>query len=61
MQEEKLKLLQKDIDEALETIENMEDGLKNDDLSKDMVKEKFLYLSQKLEELETILKSEGIL
>jgi len=61
MQEEKLKLLQKDIDEALETIENMENGLKNEDLSTDVVKEKFLYLSQKLEELETILKSEGIL
>ncbi|MBL4936379.1 hypothetical protein JK636_11460 [Clostridium sp. YIM B02515] len=61
MQEEKLKLLQKDIDEALETIENMEDGLKNEGLSTDVVKEKFLYLSQKLEELETILKSEGIL
>ncbi len=61
MQEEKLKLLQKDIDEALETIENMEDGLKNEGLSTDVVKEKFLYLSQKLEQLETILKSEGIL
>lgn len=61
MKEDNLKTLQKDIDEALETIETMENSLKNESLSKDTVKEKFLFLSQKLQELETILKSEGLL
>lgn len=61
MKEDNLKLVQKDINEALETIEAMEENLKNDDISKDNVKEKFMFLSQKLNELESILKSEGIL
>jgi hypothetical protein len=61
MKEDNLKLAQKDIDEALKTIENMEEDLKNEALSKDEVKEKFIFLSQKLQELENILKTEGIL
>ena len=61
MKEDNLKLVQKDIDEALETIEEMEKDLKSDGLPKDTVKEKFLFLSQKLNELEEILKNEGIL
>lgn len=61
MKEDNLKTLQKDIDEALETIESMENSLKNESLSKETVKEKFIFLSQKLQELETILKSEGLL
>ena len=59
MKEDNLKLVQKDIDEALEAIEEMEKDLKSDDLPKDTVKEKFLFLSQKLNELEEILKNEG--
>ncbi|MCM8709469.1 hypothetical protein M2651_00330 [Clostridium sp. SYSU_GA19001] len=61
MKEDNLKLLQKDIDEALLTIENMEEDLKKEVLSKDSVKEKFMFLSKKLQDLEAILKSEGIL
>lgn len=61
MKEDNLKILQKDIDEALETIDNMEKNLKNEDFSKELVKEKFNFLSQKLQDLENILKSEGIL
>jgi hypothetical protein len=61
MKEDSLKTLQKDIDEALETIETMENSLKTESLSKETVKEKFIFLSQKLQELETILKSEGLL
>jgi hypothetical protein len=61
MKEDNLKLVQKDIDEALEAIEEMEKDLKCDDLPKESVKEKFLFLSQKLNELEEILKNEGIL
>jgi hypothetical protein len=61
MKEENLKLVQQDIDEALATIEDMEEHLKNEVLTKDDVKEKFIFLSQKLQELESILITEGIL
>jgi len=61
MKEDNLKQVQKDINEALETIEEMEDNLNNDELIKDTVKEKFLFLTKKLTELENILKSEGII
>lgn len=61
MKEDNLKLVQKDIDEALATIEDMEEDLKNETLSKDSVKEKFMFLSQKLQDLENILITEGIL
>ncbi len=61
MKEDNLKLVQQDIDEALATIEDMEENLKNEALSKDDVKEKFMFLSQKLQELENILKTEGII
>jgi hypothetical protein len=61
MKEDNLKLAQQDIDEALEAIENLEADLKNESVSKDEVKEKFVYLSEKLNKLESILKSEGIL
>lgn len=61
MKEDNLKLLQKDIDEALEAIETMEKNLKQEEFSKEAVKEKFVFLSQKLQELENILKSEGII
>jgi hypothetical protein len=61
MKEDNLKLVQQDIDEALATIEDMEEDLRNEALSKDEVKEKFMFLSQKLQELENILKTEGII
>lgn len=61
MKEDNLKLVQKDINEALETIEEMEENLKGEAISKDNVKEKFLLLSQKLMDLENVLKSEGII
>jgi hypothetical protein len=61
MKEDSLKLVQKDINEALETIESMEENLKSEELTNDNVKEQFLFLTQKLSELESILKLEGIL
>jgi hypothetical protein len=61
MKEDNLKLVHQDIDEALATIEDMEMDLKKEVLSKDDVKEKFMFLSQKLQELENILKIEGII
>jgi hypothetical protein len=61
MKEDNLKLVQQDIDEALATIEDMEKDLKKEALSRDDVKEKFMFLSQKLQELEDILKTEGII
>ncbi|SKA91094.1 hypothetical protein SAMN05428976_11610 [Clostridium sp. USBA 49] len=61
MKEDSLKIVQKDIDEALEMVESMEKNLSQQSFSKETVKEKFVFLSQKLQELESILKSEGIL
>jgi hypothetical protein len=61
MKEDNLKLVHQDIDEALATIEDMEMDLKKEVLSKDDVKERFMFLSQKLQELENILKTEGII
>lgn len=61
MKEDNLKQVQKDINEALETIEEMENNLNGEELVKDAVKEKFLFLTKKLNELESILKSEGII
>lgn len=61
MKETNLKLAQKDIDEALSVIESMEESLSNQNLSKDVLKEKFVFLAEKVQELESILKEEGIL
>lgn len=61
MKEDNLKQVQNDINEALETIESMEENLKSADLTKDDVREQFLFLTEKLTELENILKLEGIL
>lgn len=61
MKENNLKLAQKDIDEALVTIESMEKTLVKEDISKDDIKEKFVFLTTKIQELEQILKDEGIL
>ncbi|WP_024614140.1 hypothetical protein [Clostridium sp. Ade.TY] len=61
MREENLKLVQQDIDEALKTVEALEEGIDKDEISKDDIKEKFLSLNNKLQQLEDILKNEGIL
>lgn len=61
MDENKLKLAQADIDEAIKTIEDLEDGIDNDNLSGDLLKEKFVSLTEKVKELELVLKEEGII
>lgn len=61
MKEENLKLVQQDIDEALKTVEDLEEGIDNENMSKDDIKDRFLSLSNKLQQLEDILKTEGIL
>ncbi|MBC2581265.1 hypothetical protein [Clostridium sp. DJ247] len=61
MKEDSLKLAQKDIDEALTTIEAMEENISNSNLSKENLKEKFVFLSEKIQQLEKILIEEGIL
>ncbi len=60
MREENLKLVQQDIDEALKTVEALEEGIDKDEISKDDIKEKFLSLNNKLQQLEDILKEEVI-
>lgn len=61
MKEENLKIAQKDIDDALKTVEDMVNFIDEADLSKDVLKEKFIALTEKVQELENILKVEGIL
>ncbi|MCI6692255.1 MAG: hypothetical protein MR510_07200 [Clostridium sp.] len=61
MKESNLKLAQKDIDEALQTVEDMVNFIDDTDLPKDMLREKFLTLTEKVQELENILKIEGII
>ena len=61
MKDSNLKLAQKDIDEALKTVEEIESFTNQENLPKEILKEKFITLTQKVEELEDILKIEGIL
>lgn len=61
MDEKNLKLAQQDIDEALQTVEAIEKSLDSDGLSKDNLKKQFLVLTEKVQELEDILKTEGII
>lgn len=61
MKESNLNAAQRDIEEALLAIETMEEILKDESLSKDAIKEKFVFLSGKVQQLESILKEEGIL
>lgn len=61
MKEENLKIAQKDIDDALKTVEDMVNFIDEADLSKDVLREKFITLTEKVQELENILKVEGIL
>lgn len=61
MKEDNIKVAQKDIDEALATVETLEKSIDSDSLSKNELKDKFNSLSQKVQEIEDILKKEGIL
>ena len=62
MREENLKLAQQDIEEALKTDRRFsKKSIDTDAISKDAIKEKFVSLSDKLQKLENILKTEGIL
>ncbi len=61
MKEHSLKLAQRDIDEALTAVENIQKSLGCEDSSKEEMKESFMVLSKKVNELENLLKEEGIL
>ncbi len=61
MKEDRIKQAQQEINEALETVENIENNLAKDPLSKKDLKEKFLKLNEKVNELEILLKTEGII
>ena len=54
MKEDNLKLAQKDIDDALDTIEALEKTIKETPLSKDVLKESFYILSRKVDKIEDI-------
>ena len=60
MKESNLKLAQRDIEEALRTVEEMEEFVDTIDAPKEVLKEKFYTLTQKVQQLEDILKNEGI-
>ena len=61
MNESNLKLAQQDIDEALKTVEEIEVFVTENSEKKEILKEKFVSLSEKVQKLEDILKTEGIL
>ncbi|SHK06701.1 hypothetical protein SAMN02745163_03139 [Clostridium cavendishii DSM 21758] len=61
MNEDNLKLAQQDVEEALKAVESLETYMDKEDLPKEILKEKFLTLTEKVQALEDILKSEGIL
>ena len=61
MEKNNLKLAQKGIDDALDTINALEKSIKQTPISKDILKESFYTLSKKVDEIENILKNEGIL
>ena len=61
MKETNLKIAQQDIEDALKTVEDIEKVINEDGSSKDIIKEKFESLNEKVKKLEVILKSEGII
>jgi len=61
MNEINLKIAQQDVEEALKTVEDMEKFINYSGDSKQQLKEKFICLSDRVQNLENILKSEGIL
>lgn len=61
MNDSNLKIAQQDVEEALKTVEDMEKFINADEPSREQLKEKFICLSDRVQKLENILKSEGIL
>jgi hemerythrin-like domain-containing protein len=61
MEDSNLKIAQQDVEEALKTVEDMEKFINDNEPSKEQLKEKFICLSNRVQNLENILKSEGIL
>lgn len=61
MKDSQIKLAQQEVDEALDTIKELENVIDNSDCPKESIKEKFLVLTQKVQEIEDILKNEGII
>ncbi|MGL5379423.1 hypothetical protein [Clostridium sp.] len=61
MNESNLKLAQQDIDEALQAVEDMEKVIDGTEIPGEIIKEKFIALTEKVQELENILKTEGII
>lgn len=61
MDKTSIELATKEIDEALDTVNSMENDLGKNSLSESNIKEQFMFLSKKVKELENILIEEGIL
>lgn len=61
MNDSNLKMAQQDVEEALKTVEDMEKFINDDDSSKEQLKEKFISLTDRVQKLEDLLKSEGII
>ena len=61
MNEDNLKLAQQEVEDALKAVENLEQILDSNDLSKEVLKEQFVSHTKKVQDLESILKTEGIL
>ena len=61
MKESNLKLAQKDIDEALKAVEEMESYINGGNEENSILKQKFMTLTEKVQKLENLLKTEGIL
>jgi hypothetical protein len=56
-----LKIAQQDVEEALKAVEDMERFINDNEPSREQLKEKFICLSSRVQNLENILKNEGIL
>ena len=61
MKNSSLKIAQQDVEEALKAVKDIELFITDNDPSKEQLKEKFICLSNRVQNLENILKSEGIL
>ena len=61
MKEGNLKLAQEDIEAALKAVGDRENFINDESLEKDVLKQKFVALSEKVQQLENLLKIEGIL
>jgi len=61
MDKKNIELATKQIDDALNTVKSMENDLEKEQLSSENIKKQFIFLSDKVIELENILIKEGIL